>query len=51
MQVERCQQPMPGEAGEPGWERGVTGSCHPLCVSWHFDSAFPRGVFDPSSCH
>lgn len=51
VQVERCQQPMPGETREPGWERDMTGSCHPLCVSWHFDSALPRGVFHPSSCH
>lgn len=51
-QVERCQQPVPGDMGEPGWERGVTGGCHPLCVLWHADSVLPQGVFAPlGSCH
>lgn len=43
----RCQQPVCGDTGEPGWEQGVTGACHPFCVLWHCDSALLRGCWDP----
>lgn len=33
---------------ELGWEQGVTGGCHPLCVLWHFDSALIWGCRAPT---
>lgn len=48
MRAERCQQPVRGDAGELSWEQGVTGGCHPLCVSWHFDSALLWGCWAPT---
>lgn len=43
MQAERCQQPMPGDTGEWGWERGVMGGCHPSGVlPWHLSLEPPR---------
>lgn len=35
---------------ELGWEQGVTGGCHPLCVLWHFECP-ALGMLDPDSCH
>lgn len=44
VQVARCQEPVPEDTGEPGWERGVTGGCHLRRLSWRFQCPPLRGV-------
>lgn len=47
MWAERCQHLVCRDMGELGWEQGVMGGCHPLCVLWHFDSALLWGCWVP----